>query len=423
MTSRFFALALFTSCLFSCFASSSYLLHDMSLDEKVGQLLMVQFTGETINEEAVRLIHKTHIGGIIYYNWANGLHSPEQVLHLSEELQASACQTRLHIPLFIAADQEGGLVARLTKGFTVFPGNKALGMTSRPELAKQAAYVMGQELSAVGVNFNLAPVADINSNPRNPVIGIRAFGDSPGTVTAFVKEALEGYQNAGMITSLKHFPGHGDVEVDSHNGLPVLLKSKEALKRCELLPFAALSTQADSVMTAHLMVPSIDSIHCATLSKEIISILRDEMQFNGVIITDSLVMEGVLKNSGTVEEAAIRALNAGCDILLLGGQQLIDNERVPLKAQDVERIHQSLVHAVKQGVISEKRLNTAVQRILDLKSTHDLITKTSSTALHHLVNTPAHNQLSDEIAKEALKIVKNRPLSTSLNQSGIAIFD
>ncbi len=330
---------------------------------------MVHFNGETANEDAETLVQKVHVGGVIYYNWANGLHSPKQVSHLSLGLQKLASRNRLAIPLFIAVDQEGGVVARLERGFTVFPGNKALGMTGDPGLAEQSALAIGQECSVVGVNMNLSPVVDVNNNPRNPVIGIRSFGDTTETVISFAKRAMQGYQKAGIVSCLKHFPGHGDVEVDSHEVLPVIQKSKRQLEQVELLPFSELAAQADAIMTAHIIVPAIDSANCATLSTDVLNVLRQEIGFKGVIIADSLVMEGVLKNASSVDDVAIRAFNAGCDILMLGGKQLTGaHASLELKTADVERIHTSLVNAVKNGLISEARLNEAVQRILNLKS-------------------------------------------------------
>lgn len=333
----------------------------MSLEEKVGQLLMVHFNGEIANEEAETLIQEIHVGGFIYYNWANGLTSPAQVKNLSQSLQALSS-----IPLLIAVDQEGGPVCRLTKGFTVFPDNKSIAMTGDEEYAEACAFTIGQELLAVGVNLNLAPVVDVNSNPRNPVIGIRSYGDAPEIVIPFAKKAVQGYHRAGILTSLKHFPGHGDVEVDSHRDIPFLNKSKEQLQQLELRPFAALAASADTIMTAHIMVPAIDPVNCATLSKKILDILRREIGFEGVIISDSLVMEGLLKNCASVDEAAIRALNAGCDLLLLGGKQL-HGSKLELSVADIKRIHQSLVTAVKEGAVPEARVNEAVNRVLKLK--------------------------------------------------------
>jgi beta-N-acetylhexosaminidase len=303
--------------------SLSIFYQTMSLEEKVGQLLMVHFHGEFANEDARSLIQDAKVGGIIYYNWSNGLSSPEQVQALSAGLQKLARESRASIPLFIAVDQEGGVVARLNNGFTVFPGNKALGMTGDPNLAEASALAMGQELQAVGVNMNFAPVVDVNINPRNPVIGIRSFSDNPETVVAFGKRALQGYNRAQIIATLKYFPGHGDVEVDSHEDLPIVNKPIEELEQVELLPFARLASSADTIMTAHILVPALDAENCSTLSEKTLSYLKTTLGFQGVIITDSLVMEGVLKKCRTVDEAAIQALNAGCDILLLGGKQLV----------------------------------------------------------------------------------------------------
>lgn len=245
---------LFTSLYLSCFAS--YSLKEMTLEEKVGQLLMVHFNGEKVNDDAKILVKDTKVGGIIYYNWSNGLHSPEQIQTLSTGLQKLTEANQNPIPLLIAADQEGGVVARLNNGFTKFPGNKALGETFDPNLAEGAALAMGEELQAVGINMNLAPVVDVNSNPRNPVIGVRSFGDEAETVLAFGKKALNGYRQAQIIATLKHFPGYGDVAVDPHEDLPIVRKSKEELERVELLPFAKLASSADAIMTAHILVPA-----------------------------------------------------------------------------------------------------------------------------------------------------------------------
>ncbi len=335
----------------------------MTLEEQVGQLLMVHFRGESINEDAIALVQDTHVGGIIYYNWSNGLHSPEQVCLLSSNLQEMA-----QIPLLIAVDQEGGAVSRLRHGFTAFPANWDVAMAMDFNLAERAAQITGEELLSVGINMNLAPVVDVQSNPLNSVIGKRSFGETPAIVVAFGERALRGYAKSHMISTLKHFPGHGDVTVDSHNDLPVIDKTKEELEAIDLFPFAKLSSFADAVMTAHILVPALDSENCATLSKKILDYLKEEIGFHGLIVSDSLVMEGVLKKCHTVDEAAIQAINAGCDLLILGGKTLSSElEGLELTSQDVQRIHRSLVLAVKEARITEKRLKDAVGKILFLK--------------------------------------------------------
>lgn len=356
--------------LLSCTLHSSQPIsaRDMSLEEKIGQLLMVHFNGEQVNDDATKLIKEAHAGAIIYYRWSNGLHNPKQVAELSLGLQNVAAQTRLHISLLIAVDQEGGRVTRLKEGFTQCPSNQVIAATGDPAVAEHYAFTVGQELRSVGINLNLAPVVDVNSNPRNPLIGDRSYGQLTDTVIAFGKMAIEGYHRAHVFISLKHFPGHGDVEVDSHVDLPVVKKSRAELDRIELLPFSALAPYADTIMTAHILVPSLDPIHCATTSKPIIDILRKEIGFNGPVITDSLVMQGILNECKSPEEACIAALDAGCDILLLGGKQLVGTEtRMELSTADIIKIHQHLVNAVKSGRISERRIDESVDRILALK--------------------------------------------------------
>lgn len=355
----------------TCFGS--YSLDNLTVEEKVGQLLIVHFNGETANGDAETLIKELGVGGIIYYNWSNGLNSPEQVSTLSRELQQLASLKKNPIPLFIAVDQEGGRVSRLKNGFTPIPSNEKIASSGNPDLAKHYAEIIAKELKGVGINFNLAPVVDINSNPDNPVINDRSYGNSAETVSRFAEKALEGYHQTGIITSLKHYPGHGDVSVDSHYELPLLNKTKQQLSENELIPFSKLSSKTDTIMTAHIIIPSIDPYNCATVSKPILDILRHEIGFSGVIISDSLVMEGFLKNSSSIEEGAVKALNAGCDILLLGGKRLLKGTtQLELTPEGVRTIRAQIVQAVKEGRIPETRLNEAVDRVLRLKAHYNL---------------------------------------------------
>jgi beta-N-acetylhexosaminidase len=380
---------------------------EMTLEEKVGQLLMVHFHGEKANEEARVLVQEVHIGAVIYYNWANGLTSPEQVRGLSVGLQKMTRANRLPIPLLIAVDQEGGRIARLKAGFTHFPGNQVLGLMEDPSVVEKCAFVVGQELKAVGVNMNLAPVVDVDSNPLNPVIGDRSFSCFPDKVSLFASSAIKGFRRAGVITSLKHFPGHGDVEVDSHLDLPVIGKSREELERIELFPFARLASQADTIMTAHLLVPALDSEYCATLSKKTLQFLRGNLFFKGVIISDSLVMEGILKEY-SLEEAAVLAINAGCDMLILGGKQLVGGiiER-ELKLGDVLRLRDFLVEAVRTGIITERRLNGAVKRVLELKDRYKLLDdySVSQPDWRKVVNAPESQAFAEKISLLSLEIL------------------
>lgn len=385
-----------------CLWASVPSLEQLSIEEKVGQLLMVHFNGHEANEEARRLIEEAHVGGFIYYNWANGLDSPAQVRRLSEGLQRLAWGTSHGIPLFLAVDQEGGRVCRLVEGFTRFPGNGVIGRTCKPEFALAAALAVGRELMAVGVNVNLAPVVDINSNPDNPIIGDRSFGPTADDVIACGQAALEGYRQAAIIACLKHYPGYGDVSVDPHGPLPVVKKSIDELAGLELLPFQSLTGKADMVMTAHLMLPHVDRGNCATLSSAILErMLRRGMRYQGIVISDSLVMQGVLENcGGKVENAVVRAFLAGCDILLLGGKQLLSTQKgFELSTDDVIALHGHLVKAVKSGKISEARLNDSVDRILKLKGSHAAFATIypEDGAMARWVGCPEHRALSEAI--------------------------
>jgi beta-N-acetylhexosaminidase len=342
-------------------------LSEMSVEEKVGQLFMVYFEGERANENSLKLLQEAKVGGIVLYKWANKLEGPVEVQKLCFELQEDAMRY-LGIPLFIAVDQEGGLVNRLQEGFTKFPSNQRLAESNNPKLAFEAAFAMGKELLSVGVNFNLAPVIDVNSNPKNPVIGTRSYSSDPKVVTEFGRESLEGYKRAGIISCLKHFPGHGDVTVDSHQALPYVSKSLPELLTVELYPFLHLVKEAKAIMTAHILFSEIDPVNPATLSKTILEdLLRKQLGFEGVIITDSLVMQGVLQGHKNLEEVVFKAIEAGSDILLIGGRGLQNTVDREAHVDEIVAICRSIVSAVKEGRITEERIDASLERILELK--------------------------------------------------------
>lgn len=388
---------------------------DLSLEERVGQVLMTHFHGSEANAEAQRLIQEAHIGGIIYYKWANELSDPQQVQHLSQGLQQLARKKTHAVPLLIAIDQEGGVVNRLTQGFTVFPGNYALGQTEEWQWGKKGAYMIGQELKAVGINVNFAPVVDVCTNSTNPVIGIRSFSANPEFVARWGHEVLQGYKQAGVVATLKHFPGIGEVYVDPHEALPTIAKKREILEQVGLLPFRRLASQAEMIMTAHLFVPALDAQQCVTFSKAAVEgLLRQEMNFQGVIVTDSLAMQGILNQCKSVEKAALKSLEAGHDLIVLGGKQLLASQSgLELSVDDVIRIHHFLVDSVKQGRLSEERLNASVSRLLALKQHYGLFVNVFSegkSSLEENVGVPAHQQLAQQIARRALHVEKGQEL-------------
>lgn len=323
----------------------------MTSRDKIGQLFMVGFLGTSVTPDLASFIKEYKPGGVILFS--RNLESVEQMVELTNELQA--CSP--HSPLLISIDQEGGRVSRLPKGFTIFPPCDLLGRCNSTELAYAAAATIAKELRAVGVNMNMAPVLDVNSNPDNPVIGDRAFGTTPDVVCELGPATAAGLQDNKVVACGKHFPGHGDTSVDSHKELPVVEASRERLEAIEFPPFRRAAEQGvASMMTAHVLYRSLDNEWPATLSPAIITdFLRQELHYDGVVLTDDLEMHAIIDHYG-VEDASVRAVLAGCDVLLICKDR--DREIAAFKA--VER-------AVETGVISPERLNLSVARIARLK--------------------------------------------------------
>lgn len=337
----------------------------MSLEEKIGQMFIVGFKGKgsdeqalAVNEQARTLVKDYHVGGVIYFD--RNVESPAQVAKLSNDLQKLALSTERKIPLFITVDQEGGKVARLKQGFTSFPGNMALGASRSKELAFQTGELMGQELRAVGVNLNMAPVMDVNNNPQNPVIGVRSFSENPGLTADLGSEMIRGFHESGILTIAKHFPGHGDTAVDSHVGLPEIPHSMDRLNKMELVPFKrAIAANTDMVMSTHITFPALEPTPGlpATLSENVLTgLLRNQLNYDGVIITDDMEMGAIAENFGT-SEAAVRAIKAGADVVLVC-------HSLDRQTESIESVKQ----AVEQGKIDEKRIDASVRRILSLKA-------------------------------------------------------
>lgn len=344
-----------------------------TLEEKVGQLLIVHFMGETANTESLKMLQEAHVGGFIYFTWANGLESARQVHHLSQSLQKQNNSSGHSIPLFIAIDHEGGRIHRLKEGFTHFPSAAALGSLNNPDYAEKTAFFMGKELHRAGININFAPVVDINNNPGNIVIGDRSYGNNPFLVASYGQRALKGYERSKTIAVLKHFPGHGDVSVDSHHSTPLISKSLNELSQTELYPFKQLQDKTPAILTAHLVVSSLDPKMPATLSKPILTqLLRDQWHYEGLIISDSLVMKGLLNYASSVEDAALKALQAGCDVLCLGGKLLKEPSKDEITPEQVVAIHHFLVAAVKRGDLSEEQVNASYDRVQRIKTQYQL---------------------------------------------------
>jgi beta-N-acetylhexosaminidase len=327
----------------------------MSLAEKVGQLFIPTIKGTTPSAGAA-MVRRYRPGGVIYF--APNLRGPRQTAKLSNGLQRAAMETG--IPLVIGTDEEQGIVSRLPY-ITRFPANKALAGTRNPDWdVRTAARVTGEELRAVGIGQDFAPVADVNVNPRNPVIGVRSFGEDPAAVARLVGVAVDAYRAAGVAATVKHFPGHGDTTADSHTRLPVITHSVRVWERLDAPPFeTAIAHHVDAVMTAHIVVPGLDrSGDPATMSPTVLTgLLRGRLGYDGVVVTDSLRMAGATMRYGA-PEAAVRAVRAGADMLLM--------------PPDLDRAYDAVLAAVRSGRIPGNRLDQAVTRILRLKAERGL---------------------------------------------------
>jgi beta-N-acetylhexosaminidase len=393
----------------------------MSMEEKVGQMLMPDFRtwkGQNVtvmNDEIAKLVKDYHLGGVILFR--ENTVTADQTTKLVSAYQDAAEK----YGLLISIDQEGGIVTRLQTG-TDMPGNMALGATRSEETAEKVGKVIGEELNALGINMNFGPVLDVNNNPDNPVIGVRSFGENPDLVGKLGNAYIRGLHDTGTAATAKHFPGHGDTAVDSHIGLSEVPHDIERLKRVELYPFQqAMDAGIDAIMTAHVTFPKIDDTKAiskkdgteiavpATLSHKVLTgLMREDMGFKGVIVTDAMNMGAISEHFGPVD-AAIRAVKAGADILLM-----------PV---GIEAVANGLYDSVKAGDISEDRLEQSVERILTLKLNRSIVKAEVEKSLDdkvanalQVVGSPEHKAIEKEAAEKSITLVKNDavlPLSVS----------
>ncbi|NGP44826.1 beta-N-acetylhexosaminidase [Bacillaceae bacterium SIJ1] len=327
-------------------------LESMSLDEKIGQLFFVGIEGTKWNQATAGQLLDFPVGGIILFS--RNIESPQQTLALTNQLKSHHTSP---IPLWIGIDEEGGDVSRLpSSAFLPFPAAATFGQGD-PEVTYLAGEATGSSLQALGINIDFAPVLDVNSEQNNPVIGSRAFSHEPTQVTEHALAFAEGLQEANVAPVGKHFPGHGDTIVDSHVALPIVNKSLEELKQLELVPFrAAIKDEMPAFMVGHLLVKNLDQDTPSSLSPIVIKhLLRDTLQFQGVIMTDDLTMEAILSQY-TIAEATVKAIKAGNDVVLISHG-----------SQNTLSAFQEVKKAVAKGVITEQQLNESVRRILRMK--------------------------------------------------------
>jgi beta-N-acetylhexosaminidase len=390
-------------------------LASLSVRQRAGQMVMVWMLGDytstqdSLFAEAVRWVQQEGIGGITM-----SLGTPIEVADKLNYLQR-----RARIPMLVASDLEPALM-RLetaifphylleTGGATAFPTAMAIAATGRDEDVFEVARAIAREARAVGIHINFAPTVDVNINANNPVIGTRSFGEDPQRVARLAEQFIRGTHAGGALATAKHFPGHGDTDVDSHVGLPVVTANMARLNAVELVPFrASVNAGADLVMSAHISLPALggDSTTPATLRKDVMeTLLRDSLRFRGVTITDALSMEGVGKGY-TIEESVVRAINAGTDILLRPGD-------------DVTRAVNAVVAGVERGDVPRARIDAAVKRILWMKARLGLRTQREVPLepVRTVVGSAAHRALALDVAQRAVTLVRDSGAAVPFAQS------
>jgi beta-N-acetylhexosaminidase len=397
------------------------LIGQMTLEEKVGQLFVTYAYGDKADttapadvarnranygvDNAAQLIAKYHLGGVIYFAWSNNTVNPRQIAGLSNGIQRAAMSQRIKIPALISTDQEGGsVVSRIGPPAVQFPGSMALGAGRRVRDAHTAAHVAGTELRAMGVNQVYAPVADVNVNPANPVIGVRSFSADPQVAAGMTARQVGGYQAAGVAATSKHFPGHGDTAVDSHTGVPVITHTRQEWEALDLPPFrAAVDSGIDSIMTGHLVVPALDaSGDPSTLSRPILTgLLREQLGYDGLVVTDSLGMQGVRDKYGD-DRIPVLAFEAGVDQLLKSPDGRFDLQ------------YNAVLAAVRAGELSEARIDESVYRVLRLKKRRGLFTNpyADESKVDRIVGAPAHLAAAQRVTDPTTTLVKNDPVAS-----------
>src|SRR5690625_2621964 len=376
------------------------LLTRMTDQEKVGQMFLHLPTANSAGDpdEAAEEAFVDMMVGASHA--VTSIEDPAQMATFNNQLQRLTQDTRLGIPLLMAGNFETGLPFRASGGGTQFPQQMGLAATGHIDHVRDMAELSAEEIQLVGFNWILSPVADVNTNPQNPVIGLRAFSDSANIVSDLTSAQVRSYQGAGVLTSAKHFPGHGDTEVDSHYGLPVVTYDRDVLENVHLKPFeAAIDAGVETIMTSHVIVEAIDPDLPATLSHDVMTgLLREEMGFDGVIIADSMRMEALTDNWDP-DEAALLAVQAGVDIINAKGG-----------IEDLRESYQAVLGALQSGEISQDRINASVRRVLQVKCDFiglrgdaPQVDEEAAAELRQRPNQPR----GDEIAEDSIVVVEN----------------
>ncbi|WP_224243292.1 glycoside hydrolase family 3 protein [Hyalangium gracile] len=378
------------------------LLSSLSLEARVGQLMMVGFYGTEVDEDVEDLVRGYRVGGVCLFK--HNILEAQQVARLNDGLRRLLIG---HIPPFLTLDQEGGNVVRVRDQVVVLPSNMALGATRSAELAYAAGRAQGEDLRRLGFNMNLAPVLDVNLNPHNPVIGVRSYGDSVPLVSELGRAFVRGQQDAGLVTVAKHFPGHGATDADSHTVLPVMSETREEVL-AQMEPFhAAILEGLDGLMTAHVAIPRLTGDNVpATLSPQVLDgLLRKELGFDGLVLTDEMEMEAITQRYGA-GRAAVLAVRAGADMVL-----------VPWSPERKAEVYEALLAAARSGELPAARLEQAVRRILTAKLRRGLF-ETPPVMEQRLATPPppGNGEVAHLIARASVTLLRTDersfPLST-----------
>jgi beta-N-acetylhexosaminidase len=381
------------------------LIPTLTIEEKVGQLFVLAFAGQD-SEYALDLVKNMHVGG--FYLTDDNANTLQEAGILSDRLQKQAALRACDAPLLLAVDQEGAW-GILTKETDLGPGNLALGIANDVKITENMYQVFAEQMQAIGYNTLLSPCADVNSNPNNPIIGQRAFGEEPKQVAQQVAAAVKGINSTGNIACAKHFPGHGDTATDSHRSLPQVAKDLNQLLNEDLPPFiAAIDNDVGIIMTAHINYPGIDAQYPATLSKKILTeLLKEKLGFKGLIITDSMNMWSMRKNYSP-SEAAILALKAGAHLIMLS-EEHYENETTPYKQIQKETIN-GVIAAVHSGELSLSQLDDTLKHVLCFK--YQKVNDNASTS--NTSNNASNNtslidgkKTAKEAARQAIRVLKN----------------
>ena len=372
---------------------SKYNIKDLTTEEKIGQLFVFGFDALDVNEHAIDLIKTYKAGNVILF--ARNVQTPEQVFELNMNLQKLALE-EIGVPLAICIDQEGGMVTRIKNGATFFPGAMTLTASDNVENSYRVGKYMGEELKALGINMNLAPVLDVNNNPHNPVIGVRSFSDDPKNVSLFGHEYIKGMQES-VIATAKHFPGHGDTKIDSHLALPKIDKTIEEIKGVELVPFKhAIENGLQAVMSSHINFPALtEEGRPCTLSKNVLTgLLRDKLNFEGLIITDCMQMKAIQKHY-TTKEGALMAIQAGANLICVSHSH-------ELQTSAIKRVRE----AVQSGELTEETLNKRVQKVLEYKNKFIIDVNSTYNSVRDVVENKDTKAFALQTVKDAMTLVK-----------------